>query len=168
MHRDGIRPRLLVSLSIAALLAIGALGSAAGAASKVPPPVKTGIAKQQSGPYTLGDGPVTVKKTKSFYVKVVNTTADKMHLTLDDRTSGDSPGDFKVRWFRNDRNVTAAAVSPAGYGFPLQSQTPKIFRLEIKPLVNNPGAVCPFGAFILPDASEAYAFLYVNSTSVCG
>ena len=125
-------------------------------------------AKHESGPYTLGQGPVTVKTKRSFYVKLVNTTPDAMHLTMKDQTFGDHPENFRVRWFRNDTNVTAAALSAGGYGFQLKPQSPKILRLELKPLVSHPGALCPGAFFTEPDTFQVYAFLYVNSSSVCG
>jgi hypothetical protein len=146
-----------------------AVAATSAAAAQAPPPIKVTVAKHEAGPYTQDVGQVTVGgAARSFYFKLANKTDHTQDVTLEDRSTADAPANVKFRWFRGDENITDDALG-SGYAFKLKPGSPKVFRGQVKPLVDDPGEICLFSAFkAQPDDVEIYGLVYINSTSICG
>jgi hypothetical protein len=68
-------------------------------------------------------------------------TGTAQDAVLEDVSHGSGLADFRLRWFRGERNVTQEAQG-GGFGFELRRNRPKVFRLLVKPIVEDPGALC--------------------------
>jgi hypothetical protein len=79
-------------------------------------------------------------------------------VTLEDRSAADTPQNVRFRWFRGGENITADALG-SGYVFTLKPGSPRVFRGQVRPLVDHPGEICLFAAFTpQPDNVETAGF----------
>lgn len=161
----GVRRTWTCVAALAALVAIVAAAPAMGRGD----PAKVTVAKHEGGPYVYDSPPATVgAEPESFWMRIASKADYAQDVTLEDRSNADVPGNVKFRWYRGDENITADAQG-SGYEFKLKPDRTKIFRAKVKPLVEDPGEICLFGAFLLqPDDLESYGFFYINSDSICG
>jgi hypothetical protein len=131
-------------------------------------PLEVTVKARRNGP-DINGGQVTIDKEgkgKTYFVRVKNTTPAKQKVLLDDRS--DPLGNFKVRWEHAAKNVSSDAFGE-GYPFKLDAEDHTTFELTVTPKIDNPGELCPFGAFgPKPPGNETVGFLYVNSSSICG
>jgi len=104
--------------------------------------------------FALGSGPAATVEPDSAngrnsgesahcgldYVKTINTTSERVSDHLTEDTFG-SQSDYKVQWFKGKTNITED-VQALGYAFGLRAGHARIFRVRVKPLVNDPEWLC--------------------------
>jgi hypothetical protein len=127
-------PRAILCLLAFAGLVLAVPATAGGPGT----PVLKG-AKKKAGPYkrTLA---VNVQERKNLFVKVKSTADFKQTATLSEGAAG-MLGDFSAKWFKGKKDVSHD-VQTSGHEFTLRPNRPKLFRVRVKPEVDNPGPLC--------------------------
>jgi hypothetical protein len=127
------------------------------------------LAKKKEGPYeftTTAHLNVT-SKPKDMFFRAVSDQNAPQDVTLRDQSFFDpKSGDFKVRWFRKDEDITRQ-VRHAGYEFHLEALAHKTFQAVVTPVVNNPQEMCLVGEFTFAGPEVRNGFVYVNSDTIC-
>jgi len=154
-----------------ALIAFALLVPAAAAGPPPKYPIDIDVAKQAGGPW-IDNGFVRKnvdKKTESIFWRVRNREDHKLDLTLETLKSGSGAGDYRVRWFRGDKDITKEARD-GEFAFGLRSGEKKTFEATLNPKVSNPGPVCIIPFFTVHnDVIGDYSYgVYVNDDGVCG
>lgn len=159
--------RIGLTSALALLACLAAAGLAQG---RLVASLTVKVSKHADGPFTSNTSHATVGSVaKSFYMRAANSSSAKMQVELNDRSTAERVGDFRVRWFRGKHDITSATRSESGYVFQIPAQSAKVFRAKVKPRVNHPGALCLRGDFtgIHPASNTASGFFYINSDTIC-
>jgi len=136
-----------------------------------PAPFDIDFKKKPGGPwieYTSGQKRVG-QEPKAVFWRVRNQDTGDQDVSVEERRSGDGQDDYRIRWFRGDKDVTNDLRGP-GYEFTFASDESRKFKATIKAKKANPGPLCltpAFTALAQPDVTYSYS-LYVNDSSVCG
>src|SRR4051812_32611972 len=150
-----LAPLLLV---LAAAVALSASAGAIGAPDEVT------MSKTKHGP-AIQSAQVK-KKAKTFWAKVENVSDHQLSIVLDDRSAQRPHGDFNIRWFRGNHEITHR-MNHGGLHFNLGVGKHKTFRASVKPLVGDPGELClTAGTFAQPDGFDGAGIVYINSDTI--
>lgn len=155
-------PRVLIGVLVfAGCLALAAVALAGSA-------LDVTMAKRAEGPYRSSTPMVTIASPKDLYVRIKNVAATKQAIRVVDARGGDDVDDFKIRWYRGRKDITAAARGD-GDEFNLRSGDARRLRAHVKPVVANPGAACvAITAFATPNGDIEGGSFQVNGDNQCG
>ena len=104
---------------------------------------------------------MSVHAKRDLYVKVTSKENQARGWTLSEYRGGPGTADFNTKWFDGGDNVTAE-IEADGYEFRLKPDKPSVFRISIKPVVDDPGNMCLYGGIGDPDPEDFASFFGVN------
>ena len=158
-----------VRVAVAALVVVSL--ALAGGASALDSFLTVDAGKKPGGPFNQNNAAVTVTKARSFYFRVRNTAPARMSVELFDRSTvpvGANVGDYSIRWFKGEHEISGPMFAGGGYSFHLASNGKKVFRALVKPRNSHRGPLClEVQAQQQPSGAQAFGYLRVNG-GACG
>ena len=109
---------------------------------------------------------VRVADNRDVFVRASNESGDPYDATLMDQATGPGKGDYKLRWFKGDQEITEA-VRGSGYEFSVANQDQERFRVRVKVKANNPKRLCFVPLMQGPAFGGNNAFFAINGRNAC-
>ena len=152
----------VLATALAAVLALSAIALAHGGPGT---PKPTG-AKHKDGPYSK-ELNVGVHKPRNLYVKVKSTYDQPQDATITEQVAGHDE-DYHVSWFKGKTDLSHD-VQTSGYDFTLRPATPRLFRVRVKPLVDQPRKFCLYAnpTVTVPSTGTFGPFFAINNNHAC-
>jgi hypothetical protein len=157
--------RILWAAALSVVLGWATLTAGAFAGTVPDPRIRGGLSPD--GPYQRGIVPVTVAAKQNLFVKVISVDDEPRRVRLYENRLGSGTPDYDIDWFKGSANISDSMAT--GHRFRLEPDSPRKFRVRIKPRVVSPGPLCLFPTIDAGDGPNLDVIVYfaINGADVC-